>query len=225
MSFEEASRPRRLAGGDPPRAARGGDVSGCTWPLAGRLEGRTCGRDLVSPRSSFCAAHHTMNRETTMGRREDLDEELDEDLDEAEELEDDDDEEPAPPRKAKASKAKAVPKPAKASQKGVPKPSPEETRALDVRIFDAADRLEAKLGRAPTHGEIAAAAKVPGASDGARFEASRRTLAAGGSRAEELEAIGRAEDERGWPRPEESLRAALGERLACGGLDVPRGFE
>lgn len=48
---------------------------------------------------------------------------------------------------------------------------------------------------------------------------------AGGSRAEELEAIGRAEDERGWPRPEESLRAALGERLASGGLDVPRGFE
>lgn len=61
--------------------------------------------------------------------------------------------------------------------------------------------------------------------DGARFEASRRTLAAGGSRAEELEALGRAEDERGWPRPEESLRAALGERLASGGLDVPRGFD
>ena len=23
-------------------------MSGCTWPLAGRLAGRTCGRDLVS---------------------------------------------------------------------------------------------------------------------------------------------------------------------------------
>lgn len=43
-------------------------MSGCTWPLAGRLAGRTCGRDLVSPRSSFCAAHHNLNRETTMGR-------------------------------------------------------------------------------------------------------------------------------------------------------------
>lgn len=35
----------------------------------------------------------------------------------------------------------------------------------------------------------------------------------------------RRDRERGWPRPEESLRAALGERLACGGLDVPRGFD
>lgn len=144
-------------------------MSGCTWPLAGRLAGRTCGRDLVSPRSSFCAAHHTMNRETTMGRRDEEDE-LDEDLDEAED-EDDEDDEPAP--RKKAPRAKAAPKPpkktrAQPSQKGVPKPSPAETRALDVRIFAAADKLEAKLGRAPTLPEIADAAKVPGSSADAR---------------------------------------------------------
>lgn len=145
-------------------------MSGCTWPLAGRLEGRTCGRDLVSPRSSFCAAHHTMNRETTMGRRDEEDE-LDEDLDEAEELEDDeDDEEPAPRR---AAKAKAAPKAAKKaraqpSQKGVPKPSPAAVRALDLEIFSAADILEVSLGRTPTRAEIAAKAKVPGPTDKAR---------------------------------------------------------
>lgn len=133
-------------------------MSGCTWPLAGRLEGRTCGRDLVSPRSSFCAAHHNLNRETTMGRRDEEDE-LDEDLDEAEELEDDEDE-PAPRKKAPRAKAA----PAKAAKR----PTPEETRALDLRIFDAADRLEAKLGRAPTLPEIADAAKVPGSSADAR---------------------------------------------------------
>lgn len=132
-------------------------MSGCTWPLAGRLEGRTCGRDLVSPRSSFCAAHHTMNRETTMGRRDEEDE-LEEDID-AEELEDDEDE-PAPRKKAPRAKAA----PAKAAKRS----TPEETRALDLRIFEAADRLEAKLERAPTLPEIADAAKVPGSSADAR---------------------------------------------------------
>ena len=139
-------------------------MSGCSWPLAGRLEGRTCGRDLVSPRSSFCAAHHNLNRETAMGRRDEedeLDEDLDEDLDEAEELEDDEDEddEPSPRRAAKVKAA-----PAKAAKRS----TPEETRALDARIFDAADRLQAKLGRAPTLPEIADAAKVPGSSADAR---------------------------------------------------------
>lgn len=135
-------------------------MSGCSWPLAGRLEGRTCGRDLVSPRSSFCAAHHNLNRETAMGRRDEEDE-LDEDLDEAEELEDDEDEddEPSPRRAAKVKAA-----PAKAAKRS----TPEETRALDARIFDAADRLQAKLGRAPTLPEIADAAKVPGSSADAR---------------------------------------------------------
>lgn len=148
-----------------------GHVSGCTWPLAGRLAGRTCGRDLVSPRSSFCAAHHNLNRETTMGRR-DEDEELEEDLDEAEELEDDeDDEEPAPRRaaKVKAAPAKAAKKTrAQPSQKGVPKPSPAAVRALDLEIFSAADILEVSLGRTPTRAEIAAKAKVPGPTDEAR---------------------------------------------------------
>lgn len=131
-------------------------MSGCTWPLAGRLEGRTCGRDLVSPRSSFCAAHHNLNRETTMGRRDEEDE-LEEDID-AEELEDDEDE-PAPRRAAKVKAA-----PAKAAKRS----TPEETRALDLRIFEVADRLEAKLERAPTLPEIADAAKVPGSSADAR---------------------------------------------------------
>lgn len=136
-----------------------GHVSGCTWPLAGRLAGRTCGRDLVSPRSSFCAAHHNLNRETTMGRR-DEEEELEEDLDEAEELEDDeDDEEPAPRRAAKVKAA-----PAKAAKRS----TPEATRALDLQIFSAADILEVSLGRTPTRAEIAAKAKVPGPTDGAR---------------------------------------------------------
>lgn len=147
-------------------------MSGCTWPLAGRLAGRTCGRDLVSPRSSFCAAHHNLNRETTMGRRDEEDE-PEEDLDEAEEFEDDDDDEDEPAPRKKAPRAKAAPKPpkktrAQPSQKGVPKPSPAETRALDARIFAAADKLEAKLGRAPTLPEIADAAKVPGSSADAR---------------------------------------------------------
>jgi hypothetical protein len=111
-----------------------------------------------------------MNRETTMGRRDEEDE-LDEDLDEAEELEDDEDldeaeeleddeDEPAPRKKAPRAKAA----PAKAAKR----PTPEETRALDLRIFEAADRLEAKLGRAPTLPEIADAAKVPGSSADAR---------------------------------------------------------
>lgn len=130
-------------------------MSGCTWPLAGRLAGRTCGRDLVSPRSSFCAAHHNLNRETTMGRRDEEDE-PEEDLDEAEEFED----EPAPRKKAPRAKAA----PAKAAKRS----TPEEARALDARIFEAADRLEAKLGRAPTLPEIAAAARVQGTSDDAR---------------------------------------------------------
>lgn len=114
-------------------------MSGCTWPLAGRLAGRTCGRDLVSPRSSFCAAHHNLNRETTMGRRDEEDE-PEEDLDEAEEFEDDDDDEDEPAPRKKAPRAKAAPKPpkktrAQPSQKGVPKPSPAETRALDARAL------------------------------------------------------------------------------------------
>lgn len=97
-------------------------MSGCTWPLAGRLAGRTCGRDLVSPRSSFCAAHHNLNRETTMGRRDEEDE-PEEDLDEAEEFEDDDDDEDEPAPRKKAPRAKAAPKPpkktrAQPSQKG-----------------------------------------------------------------------------------------------------------
>lgn len=117
-------------------------MSGCTWPLAGRLAGRTCGRDIVSPRGSHCSVHHRMHQETTMGRRRA--EELDDDLDEAERGET----EEAPAPKARAT--------------------PEETRALDLRIFDAADRLEAKLGRAPTLPEIADAAKVPGSSADAR---------------------------------------------------------
>lgn len=80
-----------------------------------------------------------------MGRRRaEEPEELDDDLDEAERGET---EEPAPP----ASRA-----------------TPEETRALDRRIFDAADRLEAKLGRPATQPEIAAAAKVPGLTETAR---------------------------------------------------------
>lgn len=87
-------------------------MSGCTWPLAGRLAGRTCGRDLVSPRSSFCAAHHNLNRETTMGRRDEEDE-PEEDLDEAEEFEDDDDDEDEPAPRKKAPRAKAAPKPPK----------------------------------------------------------------------------------------------------------------
>ena len=65
---------------------------------------------------------------------------------------------PKPPKKARAAP----------SQKGVPKPSPAETRALDARIFAATDKLEAKLGRAPTHPEIVLEAKVPGPTDGAR---------------------------------------------------------
>lgn len=73
------------------------------------------------------------------------------------------DDEEAPESSAPKPKARAAP-----SQKGVPKPSPEETRALDLQIFSAADLLEVSLGRAPTHAEIAAKAKVPGPTDGAR---------------------------------------------------------
>ena len=69
-----------------------------------------------------------------------------------------DSEAPRPPKTARAAP----------SQKGVPKATPAETRALDARIFAAADKLEAKLGRAPTHPEIVLEAKVPGPTDGAR---------------------------------------------------------
>lgn len=74
------------------------------------------------------------------------------------------DDEEAPESEApKPPKTRAAP-----SQKGVPKPSPEATRALDLQIFSAADLLEVSLGRTPTHAEIAAKAKVPGPTDGAR---------------------------------------------------------
>lgn len=99
-----------------------------------------------------------------MGRRraEEIedDEDLDEDLDETEELDEEAEEveeDPAPRRAA-----------AKPRQAGVPKPSPEETRALDLRIFAAADKLQAKLGRPATQLELAVAAKVPGGTDDAR---------------------------------------------------------
>jgi hypothetical protein len=130
-------------------------VSGCTWPLAGRLEGRTCGRDIVSPRGSHCSVHYRMHRETMkMGRRraEEPEELNDDDLEtEAEDL---DEAAPAPRR------ARPVAKAARAT--------PEETRALDQRIFAAADKLQAKLGRPATLPEIADAAKVPGSSADAR---------------------------------------------------------
>lgn len=82
-----------------------------------------------------------------MGRRraEPEPEELDDDLDETE--------------RGEAETEPAAPKAARAT--------PEETRALDRRIFDAADRL-AKLGRSATLPEIADAAKVPGSSADAR---------------------------------------------------------
>lgn len=95
-----------------------------------------------------------------MPRRAPEPDEEDDDLDEAERGEtaedEDDDEDDAPA----APKAKPAPPSTRAT--------PEETRALDLRIFEAADRLEAKLGRAPTLPEIANAAKVPGASADSR---------------------------------------------------------
>lgn len=66
-------------------------------------------------------------------------------------------EEPAP--KARAKAAAATP---------ASRATPEETRALDQRIFAAADKLQAKLGRPATLPEIADAAKVPGSSADAR---------------------------------------------------------
>lgn len=93
-----------------------------------------------------------------MGRRRaEEPEELDDDLGDAFEHEGDD-EAPAPAPKARA----------KTAAKATARATPEETRTLDLRIFDAADRLEAKLGRAPTLPEIANAAKVPGASADSR---------------------------------------------------------
>ena len=83
------------------------------------------------------------------------DDDLDDDLGEtAEDEDDDEDDAPAAP------KAKPAPPSTRAT--------PEETRALDLRIFEAADRLEAKLGRAPKQLEIADAAKVPGTPDAQR---------------------------------------------------------
>jgi hypothetical protein len=77
------------------------------------------------------------------------------------EIEDADDEAPESEPAPKAAKKTRA-------QKGVPKPTPEATRALDLQIFSAADILEVSLGRTPTRAEIAAKAKVPGPTDGAR---------------------------------------------------------
>lgn len=36
---------------------------GCPWPLTGRLAGRVCGRDLESPRGSYCPTHARLDAE------------------------------------------------------------------------------------------------------------------------------------------------------------------
>ena len=88
------------------------------------------------------------------------DDDLDDDLGEtAEDEDDDEDDAPAAP------KAKPAPPSTRAT--------PEETRALDLRIFEAADRLEAKLGRAPKQLEIADATKVPGTPDAQRVRVAK----------------------------------------------------
>jgi len=102
-----------------------------------------------------------------MGRRRaEEPEELDDDLDEAERGETEDEaEELQEPARARPARAKPAPQAARAT--------PEQTRALDLRIFDAADQIEAKLGRAPKQLEIADAAKVPGTPDAQRVRVAK----------------------------------------------------
>lgn len=101
-----------------------------------------------------------------MGRRapepedDDLeDDDIDDDIDEAERGEGDEEEVDVPKARAKVLPSTRA--------------TPEQTRALDLRIFEAADRLEAKLGRAPKQLEIADAAKVPGTTDAQRVRVAK----------------------------------------------------